>query len=253
MARISLEEAPPTRGRMPAHPKNRDKDTAAYDAYQQWQADQQVRKKQNEEAAKIYLEEKAKRNEEASKELNRKKDVVMSHLIDSAESLPITAQEYKEEQDNKRQKALNEASSYKNLIRSLATGAELTFAGGTLLGAYANYKKWKDLANLANATKWQLTKAKLANLLDKNQAVFQRNGVLVDAYQTYDANTKNDDFNVYYNLGSGILGTAGYIGAKDYFRGLYPRIDRALDLMGIMQSGADFVKFGYDKIVNNNE
>ena len=60
MARFSLEEAPPTRGRMPAHPKNRDKDTAAYDAYRQWQADQQVRRKQNEEVAKVYLEEKAK-------------------------------------------------------------------------------------------------------------------------------------------------------------------------------------------------
>ena len=91
MARFSLEEAPPTRGRMPAHPKNRDKDTAAYDAYQQWQVDQQVRRKQNKEAAKVYLEEKAKRNEEAAKELNRKKDVIMSHLIDSIHEEGIVA------------------------------------------------------------------------------------------------------------------------------------------------------------------
>lgn len=245
MARFSLEEAPPTRGRMPAHPKNRDKDTAAYDAYQQWQADQQVRRKQNEEAAKVYLEEKVKRNEEAARELNRKKDVVMSHLIDSAESVPVTANEIKTLGEEQRQEKLDKANYYKLGLKSLVNAAELGLSGGSLLGAWANYKNWATAASASKRT--------IANLLQKAQAPMQLSGTLIDGYQTLDAINNKDEFNKYYNAGSAGLGLAGYIGAKDIFRGRYPLVDRTLDVLGIIQNSGDFVKFGYDSLKGNNK
>lgn len=245
MARFSLEEAPPTRGRMPAHPKNRDKDTAAYDAYQQWQADQQVRRKQNEEAAKVYLEEKVKRNEEAARELNRKKDVVMSHLIDSAESVPVTANEIKTLGEEQRQEKLDKANYYKLGLKSLVNAAELGLSGGSLLGAWANYKNWATVASASKRT--------IANLLQKAQAPMQLSGTLIDGYQTLDAINNKDEFNKYYNAGSAGLGLAGYIGAKDIFRGRYPLVDRTLDVLGIIQNSGDFVKFGYDSLKGNNK
>ena len=245
MARFSLEEAPPTRGRMPAHPKNRDKDTAAYDAYQQWQADQQVRRKQNEEAAKVYLEEKVKRNEEAARELNRKKDVVMSHLIDSAESVPVTANEIKTLGEEQRQEKLDKANYYKLGLKSLVNAAELGLSGGSLLGTWANYKNWATAASASKRT--------IANLLQKAQAPMQLSGTLIDGYQTLDAINNKDEFNKYYNAGSAGLGLAGYIGAKDIFRGRYPLVDRTLDVLGIIQNSGDFVKFGYDSLKGNNK
>lgn len=245
MARFSLEEAPPTRGRMPAHPKNRDKDTAAYDAYRQWQEDQQVRRKQNEEAAKVYLEKKAKRNEEAARELNRKKDVVMSHLIDSAESVPVTADEVKTLGEKQRQEKLDKANDYKLGLKSLVTAAELGLSGGSLLGAWTNYKNW--------ATAASASKKAIANLLKRAQAPMQLSGTLIDGYQTLDAATNNDEFNTYYNAGSAGLGLAGYIGARDVFRGRYPWVDRTLDVLGIIQNSGDFVKFGYDALKGDNK
>lgn len=245
MARFSLEEAPPVRSRMPAHPKNRDKDTAAYDAYQQWQKDQQVRKKQNKETAKVYLEEKAKRNEEATRKLNRKKDVVMSHLIDSAYSIPVTANEIKTLGEKQRQEKLDKVNDYKLGINSLITAAELGLSGGSLLGAYANYKNWATAANASKRT--------IANLLQKAQAPMQLSGTLIDGYQTLDAINNKDEFNKYYNAGSAGLGLAGYIGAKDIFRGKYPWADRTLDALGIIQNSGDFIKFGYDSLKGNNK
>lgn len=245
MARFSLEEAPPTRGRMPAHPKNRDKDTAAYDAYQQWQAYQQIRRKQNEKAAKVYLEEKSKRNEEAARELNRKKDVVMSHLIDSAESVPVTANEIKTLGKEQRQEKLDKANYYKLGLKSLVNAAELGLSGGSLLGAWANYKNW--------ATAASASKRAIANLLQKAQAPMQLSGTLIDGYQTLDAINNKDEFNKYYNAGSAGLGLAGYIGAKDVFRGRYPLVDRTLDVLGIIQNSGDFVKFGYDSLKGDNK
>lgn len=245
MARFSLEEAPPVRSRMPAHPKNRDKDTAAYDAYQQWQKDQQVRRKQNKETAKVYLEEKAKRNEEAARKLNRKKDVVMSHLIDSAYSIPVTANEIKTLGEKQRQEKLDKVNDYKLGINSLITAAELGLSGGSLLGAYANYKNWATAANASKRT--------IANLLQKAQAPMQLSGTLIDGYQTLDAINNKDEFNKYYNAGSAGLGLAGYIGAKDIFIGKYPWADRTLDALGIIQNSGDFIKFGYDSLKGNNK
>lgn len=245
MTRFSLEEAPPTRSRMPAHPKNRDKDTVAYDAYKQWQAYQQIRRKQNEETSKVYLEEKAKRNEEAAKEFNRKKDVVMSHLIDSAESVPVTSNEIKTLGEEQRQEKLNKANDYKLGLKSLVTAAELGLSGGSLLGAWANYKNWATTANASKRT--------IANLLQRAQAPMQLSGTLIDSYQTLDAINNEDKFNKYYNACSAGLGLAGYIGAKDIFRGKYPWADRTLDALGIIQNSGDFIKFGYDTLKDNNK
>lgn len=230
MARFSLEEAPPTRGRMPYHPKNRGKDTAAYDAYLQWQANQQVRRKQNKEAAK---------------ELNRKKDVIMSHLIDSAESVPVTTNEIKTLGEKQRQEKLDKVNDYKLGINSLITAAELGLSAGSLLGAWANYKKWSTAISAPKRT--------IANLLQRAQAPMQLSGTLIDGYQTLDAINNEDEFNKYYNAGSVGLGLAGYIGAKDVFRGKYPWADRTLGVLGIIQNSGDFVKFGYDNLKSDNK
>lgn len=85
------------------------------------------------------------------------------------------------------------------------------------------------------------------------EAPMQLSGTLIDGYQTLDAINNKDEFNKYYNAGSAGLGLAGYIGAKDIFRGRYPLVDRTLDVLGIIQNSGDFVKFGYDSLKGNNK
>lgn len=81
----------------------------------------------------------------------------------------------------------------------------------------------------------------------------QLSGTLIDGYQTLDAINNKDEFNKHYNAGSAGLGLAGYIGAKDVFRGKYPWVDRTLDVLGIIQNSGDFVKFGYDNLKSDNK
>ena len=52
MAIFSLEEVPP-RTRMPAHPKNRDKDPEAYDRYIEYLKNEQIRDSINREKEKV--------------------------------------------------------------------------------------------------------------------------------------------------------------------------------------------------------
>ena len=169
----------------------------------------------------------------------------MSHLIDSAESVPVMANEIKTLGEKQRQEKLDKVNDYKLGIKSLITAAELGLSGGSLLGAYANYKNW--------ATATSASKRAIANLLQRAQAPMQLSGTLIDGYQTLDAINNEDEFNKYYNAGSAGLGLAGYIGAKDVFRGKYPWVDRTLDVLGIIQNSGDFAKFGYDNLKSNNK
>ena len=88
-----------------------------------------------------------------------------------------------------KKKRLNKDADYKLGINSLITAAELGLSGGSLLGAYANYKNWATAANASKRT--------IANLLQKAQAPMQLSGTLIDGYQTLDAINNKDEFNKY--------------------------------------------------------
>lgn len=234
MARIYLSEAPGGDDYPDGYWENRREHAEVKPRYK--------RTKQDEE----YWAKKNKQNEDAARELNRSKNVVMNALEKQANSTPFTGEQYKEATDNQRQRHLNKWHDYRNGIRAAATLGELALSGGTLLGAYANYKRWKDLATLANATRIQIAKARIANLLQEAQAPIQVGSTLIDAYQSFDAATQGNKAETYYNVGSAGLSSLGYVGAQDFFRGRYPKVDRFLDVMGILQAAGDYVKFGYD-------
>ena len=233
MAKIYLEDVPPKRDK--PKPFRKGENNPNFNSYENRQ---ELYKQQRE-----YATQKAIKNQEAAQQLNRQKDIVMSQLEDASNSTVFTQEQIKEAADAQRQEAIDKLHDYKLGIRSLATIGELGLSGTSLLGAYSNWRNW---ANAANATK-----RTIANLLQKAQAPAQLGGVGIDAYQTLDA-YGNNAFDTYYNGASGVLGSAGTIGAMDVFRGRYPKVDRALDVMGILQNAGDFLKFGYDKIIGDN-
>ena len=95
MAIFSLEEVPP-RTRMPAHPKNRDKDPESYDRYIEYLKNEQIRDSINKEKDKIKLEQKIENKNKAADELNRRKNVVMTALNNQVKNTIFTNKEYKE-------------------------------------------------------------------------------------------------------------------------------------------------------------
>lgn len=51
-----------------------------------------------------------------------------------------------------------------------------------------------------------------------------------------------------------VWGAAGSIGASDVFlnsRFHNPRVDRVLDVLGVLQNTGDFIKFGYDTLTED--
>lgn len=184
-----------------------------------------------------YWRERNARNAQAAEEFNRQAGIVMDTLSDIANSTPVTSEEYKEAVDSQRQEQLDKWEDYKKGINATVTAAELGLSGASLLGAYANWKNW---ANAASASR-----RAIANLLQKAQFPMQVAGTAIDGYQTYDANSRDNAFDTYYNGASGALGVAGSLGAADLFS---PKVDRVLDVLGILQNSGDFLKFGYDAI-----
>lgn len=246
MPKYSLEEIPP-RTRMPAHPKNRDKDPEAYDRYIEYTKNQQIRDSINKSKNKIKVEQKIKKKDEAAEELNRRKNIVMSALKNQAENTIFTKTDYKKAIDEQIQNKRNIWDDYKKGINATVTAVELGLSGASLLGAYSNWKNWINSSIAA--------KRSIANILQKAQLPMQIGGTLIDGFQTYDAIQRNNDFEKYYNLGSAGLGIGGSIGAADMFKTArlnYPYIDRIFDTAGIIQNTGDFIKFGYD-IYNNNK
>ena len=72
--------------------------------------------------------------------------------------------------------------------------------------------------------------------------------LIVDAIQS------EEPFETYYNGTSMGLGAAGSIGASDVFlnsRFHNPRVDRVLDVLGVLQNTGDFIKFGYDTLTED--
>ena len=182
--------------------------------------------------------------------LQRANDLVVSSM---KSRLPFTGEDYKNAANEQRQHSLDKWHDYKKGIEATAKAAELTLSAGTLVGAYANWKRWKDLANVARPTFSQLTKSKIANLLQKAQLPMQASGTVIDGVQTYDALQNNDSFNAWWNGLSTIAGVGGSIGAADLFNNArlsYPVIDRIFDTSGIIQSAADVLKYGTDYMTN---
>ena len=175
-------------------------------------------------------------------------------IVSSMKSqLPFTGEDYENAANEQRRHSLDKWHDYKKGIEATAKTAELVFSGGTLLGAYANWKKWKDLANIARPTLSQITKSKIANLLQKAQFPMQVSGTVIDGAQTYSAMQNNDLFNAWWNGLSTAAGVGGTIGAADLFNNArlsYPMIDRIFDTSGIIQSAGDVLKFGIDNIAN---
>ena len=178
--------------------------------------------------------------------LNRSANIIQDSLQSEVNKAKDLSHEIKEGAKLQQQERLDKLNDYKKGIEATTTALELGLSGASLLGAYSNYKGW---ANAASATK-----RGIANFLQKAQLPMQVGGTLIDAGQAYDAIQEGNKFDTYYNLGSAALGTAGSIGASDVFlnsRFHNPKIDRALDVLGILQNTGDFVKFGYDTLTNN--
>lgn len=134
------------------------------------------------------------------------------------------------------QEKLDKWKNYKNGLDATLTAIELGLSGGSILGAYANWKKWE--------TATSATKRAVANFLQKAQLPMQIGGTLIDGYQTYDAIQNNNAFETAWNATSGTLGVAGTLGASDVTRFHNPKVDLVLDMLGLAGNIGDFIKFG---------
>lgn len=178
--------------------------------------------------------------------LNRSANMIQDSIqyeVDKAKSL---SHEIKEGAKLQQQERLDKLNDYKKGTEATITALELGLSGASLLGAYSNYRNWANSANVVKKT--------LANLLQKAQLPMQVGGTMIDAYQTFDAIKSGEPFETYYNGTSMGLGTAGSIGASDIFlnsRFHNPKVDRVLDVLGVLQNTGDFIKFGYDTLTED--
>ena len=162
-----------------------------------------------------------------------------ANLVQNAMQADIdTSQFIKVEQaiKNQIQKKLDKWKDYKNGLDATLTAIELGLSGGSILGAYSNWKKWE--------TATSATKRAVANFLQRAQLPMQVGGTLIDSYQTYDAIKNNNTFETTWNATSGTLGVAGTLGASDVTRFHNPKIDLVLDMLGLTGNVGDFIKFG---------
>lgn len=167
-------------------------------------------------------------------------DSVANGINRQVETAKIIHKANQQAQRDAEQKRRAFAHDLKTGLNAAATATELALSGGTLLGAYGNWKKW--------ATSGNKLKSGIANWLTSHQLPMQIGGVAIDGYQTYDAIQNENTRNAIYNTMSLGLGAAGTIGAADVFRNTKPWVDRALDAAGVTQAATDFVKFGYDNL-----
>lgn len=255
MARFYLDEAPtPKRGRMPAHPRNREKDPEAYDAAQQWMAERQQRKQQQEEQNRVYVKERAKRNEEAATELNRRKDVVMSAMSDIANNIPFTGAEVKEAADNQRQEKLDRLHQTKNVIDATATVAEAAAAWYGILRGLTHLRRL-GLRKATQSTGQAVSRQAMTDLANYNRLVQKVDAPQVymnglgggaDLYQWF---TANNTFDKYENGIETGMNTAGVVGGTNWFKNLPAlraiggnKIDAILDGMGYSAAAWDIIK-----------
>ena len=178
--------------------------------------------------------------------LNRSANIIQDSLQSEVNKAKSLSNEIKEGAKLQQQERLDKLNDYKKGIEATTTALELGLSGASLLGAYSNYRNWANSANVVKKT--------LANLLQKAQLPMQVGGTMIDAYQTFDAGQSGEPFETYYNAASMGLGTAGSIGASDVFlnsRFHNPRVDRVLDVLGVLQNTGDFIKFGYDTLTED--
>ena len=178
--------------------------------------------------------------------LNRSANIIQDSLQSEVDKAKSLSNEIKEGAKLQQQERLDKLNDYKKGIEATLTALELGLSGASLLGAYSNYRNWANSANVIKNT--------LANLLQKAQLPMQVGGTMIDAYQTFDAIQSGEPFETYYNAASMGLGTAGSIGASDVFlnsRFHNPKVDRVLDVLGVLQNTGDFIKFGYDTLTED--
>ena len=178
--------------------------------------------------------------------LNRSANMIHDSLQSEVDKAKSLNNEIKEGAKLQQQERLDKLNDYKKGIEATTNALELVLSGTSLLGAYSNYRNWANSANIAKKT--------LANLLQKAQLPMQVGGTMIDAYQTFDAIQSEEPFETYYNAASMGLGTAGSIGASDVFlnsRFHNPKVDRVLDVLGVLQNTGDFIKFGYDTLTED--
>ena len=178
--------------------------------------------------------------------LNRSANIIQDSLQSEVDKAKSLSNEIEEGAKLQQQERIDKLNDYKKGIEATTTALELGLSGASLLGAYSNYRNWANSANVAKRT--------LANLLQKAQLPMQVGGTMIDAYQTFDAIQSEEPFETYYNGASMGLGTAGSIGASDVFlnsRFHNPRVDRVLDVLGVLQNTGDFIKFGYDTLTED--
>lgn len=120
---------------MPKHPKNREKDTKAYDEYQEWVKERSTESKRKKEEVDKYYENKTKENEEAAIELNRRKDTVMTALSDIASSIPFSGNDLVETSEMQKQQRIEEANPYKLMAKTLWELGKVGAASGSLYSA----------------------------------------------------------------------------------------------------------------------
>ena len=183
---------------------------------------------------------------QSTSSLNRSANIIQGSLQSEVNKAKSLSNEIEEGAKLQQQERLDKLNDYKKGIEATVTALELGLSGASLLGAYSNYRNWANSANVAKKT--------LANLLQKAQLPMQVGGTMIDAYQTFDAIQSGEPFETYYNAASMGLGTAGSIGASDVFlnsRFHNPKVDRVLDVLGVLQNTGDFIKFGYDTLTEN--
>lgn len=180
---------------------------------------------------------------QSTSSLNRSANIIQGSLQSEVNKAKSLSNEIEEGAKLQQQERLDKLNDYKKGIEATTTALELGLSGASLLGAYSNYRNWANSANVAKKT--------LANLLQKAQLPMQVGGTMIDAYQTFDAIQSGEPFETYYNAASMGLGIAGSIGASDVFlnsRFHNPKVDRVLDVLGVLQNTGDFIKFGYDTL-----
>lgn len=180
---------------------------------------------------------------QSTSSLNRSANIIQGSLQSEVNKAKSLSNEIEEGAKLQQQERLDKLNDYKKGIEATTTALELGLSGASLLGAYSNYRNWANSANVAKKT--------LANLLQKAQLPMQVGGTMIDAYQTFDAIQSGEPFETYYNAASMGLGIAGSIGASDVFlnsRVHNPKVDRVLDVLGVLQNTGDFIKFGYDTL-----
>ena len=255
MVRFYLDEVPPgKRQLMPRHPRKRETDPNAYDAYQQYLVNETVREQQKQEKAKAYGERRDERNARAAEELNRNKDVVMSALSDIADSVPFTGSEIRDAAESQRQEKVDKWRDIKKGIDASMTVAEIMAAGYGIARGLTHLKRYGAQRAFQNAG-MNLTSREIQNLskwnrrvtkIDKPQVLMNGIGGTADAYQWL---TADNSFDAWENGLETGANTAGVVGGMNWFRNLpYLRriggdkIDAVLDGLGYGAAAWDVIK-----------